>query len=220
MYEFSTLGLPYPTHIKLPYNVRSITVVTPPAGQPVDVATAKQHMVVEDSDDDALIAIYVDAAQAIVEAEIGRPLVKQTWRVQYDRFDNWIVLPGGPVSAVNSVSYVDESGTTQTMDPSEYQADTRSVPARITPPSNGAFPTNSYWPWHSVVPGGIAVEYVVGADPGDPPNYGASVPAPLRAAILLLAADLYSNREAGTTAPITDNPAVERLIFPYRSMQV
>lgn len=222
MFDFATLGLPYPTHIKRPYNVRSITVVTPPAGAPLDVATAKLQSRVIDTLEDSLVQIYLDAAQAIVEATIGRPLVQQTWRVQYDRFDNWIILPGGSVSAVNSVSYVDENGVTQTMDPSQYQVDIKSVPARITPPIDGAFPYNSYWPWHAVVPGGVAVEYVVGAAPttDTPPDYGANVPAPLRAAILLLAADLYANREAGTPAALLENPAVDRLLFPYRSMQV
>lgn len=43
------------------------------------------------------------------------------------------------------------------------------------------------------------------------------VPAPLRAAILLLVGDLYANREAGIAgASYVENPAVDRLMFPYR----
>lgn len=43
------------------------------------------------------------------------------------------------------------------------------------------------------------------------------VPAPLRAAILLLVGDLYANREAGITGTIhVENPTVDRLMFPYR----
>ncbi|MFG6111129.1 head-tail connector protein [Stenotrophomonas nematodicola] len=43
------------------------------------------------------------------------------------------------------------------------------------------------------------------------------VPAPLRAAILLLLGDLYANREAGITGTIhVENPTVDRLMFPYR----
>lgn len=43
------------------------------------------------------------------------------------------------------------------------------------------------------------------------------VPAPLRAAILLLVGDLYANREAGITGTThVENPTVDRLMFPYR----
>lgn len=221
MYEFETLGLPYPTSVKRAYNVRSVTVVTPPQGTPVDIATAKLQSRVIDTAEDSLVAVYLNAAQAIVEAQIGRPLVQQTWRVQFDRFEPTIRLPGGPVSAINSVSYIDESGAAQTLDSTQYSADTKSVPARILPPPSGAFPYHQYWPWHAAVPGAVAVEYVVGYPPttDTPPNYGANVPAPLKAAVLLLAADLYANREAGGAA-IVENPAVDRLLFPYRSMQV
>lgn len=221
MYEFETLGLPYPTSVKRAYNVRSISVVTPPAGKPLDVATAKLQSRIIDSLEDSLVAIYLDAAQAIVEAQVGRPLVQQTWRVQFDRFEPALKLPGGPVSAVNSVSYIDESGTEQTLDTTQYSPDIKSVPARIAPPPSGAFPFHQYWPWHAAVPGAVAVEYVVGYPPtaGASPDYGANVPAPLKAAVLLLAADLYANREAGGAA-IVENPAVDRLLFPYRSMQV
>lgn len=222
MYEFETLGLPYPTSVKRAYNVRSISVVTPPAGKPLDVATAKLQSRVIDSLEDSLVQIYLDAAQAIVEAQTGRPLVQQTWRVQYDRFESFLRLPGGPVSAVNSVTYIDETGAVQTLTADQYVSDIKSVPARIAPPPSGAFPYHQYWPWHAAIPGAVAIEYVVGCAPTTdaPPDYGANVPAPLKAAVLLLAADLYANRESGIPAGSIDNPAVDRLLFPYRSMQV
>lgn len=44
-----------------------------------------------------------------------------------------------------------------------------------------------------------------------------AIPAALRAAVLLKAADLYANREAGITGTIhVVNPAFDRLTFPYR----
>ncbi|MGL4692145.1 MAG: head-tail connector protein [Stenotrophomonas maltophilia] len=42
------------------------------------------------------------------------------------------------------------------------------------------------------------------------------VPAPLRAAMLLLIGDLYANREVGIAAGTIENPTIERLMFPYR----
>lgn len=44
------------------------------------------------------------------------------------------------------------------------------------------------------------------------------VPASVFCAILLYAADLYENREAGVSgATLIDNPTVERLLHPYRT---
>lgn len=42
-------------------------------------------------------------------------------------------------------------------------------------------------------------------------------PAPIRAAVLMLVADLYENREAQVDFEIRPNPAVDRLLFPYRA---
>ena len=44
-----------------------------------------------------------------------------------------------------------------------------------------------------------------------------SRPAPIRAAVLMIVADLYEHREAQTDLQIYDNPAVDRLLFPYRA---
>lgn len=42
------------------------------------------------------------------------------------------------------------------------------------------------------------------------------VPAALKAAILLLIGDLFANREAGVEKALTENPAVQNLMFPFR----
>lgn len=45
------------------------------------------------------------------------------------------------------------------------------------------------------------------------------VPASVKAAILLMLGDLYSNREGGVFGTIhTVNPTVERLLWPYRRL--
>lgn len=41
-------------------------------------------------------------------------------------------------------------------------------------------------------------------------------PAPIRIAVLMIVADLYENREAQVDFEIRPNPAVDRLLFPYR----
>lgn len=47
----------------------------------------------------------------------------------------------------------------------------------------------------------------------DPP---ASIPAALKASILLIVGELYENAEAATEKALADNPALDRLCWPYR----
>ena len=46
------------------------------------------------------------------------------------------------------------------------------------------------------------------------------LPAPIKAAIFLAVGDLYANREAVATVPYYTNPTYERLLAPYRVMEV
>lgn len=46
------------------------------------------------------------------------------------------------------------------------------------------------------------------------------MPAPVKAAVLLQAADLYAFRERQTERPLTANLTYERLLAPYRVMAV
>lgn len=45
-----------------------------------------------------------------------------------------------------------------------------------------------------------------------------TAPAPVKAATLLMVADLYENREAQTERPLYVNATYERLLNPYRVM--
>ena len=45
-----------------------------------------------------------------------------------------------------------------------------------------------------------------------------TVPSPIKAAALLLVADLYENRSASTERPLHRNETYERLLQPYRVM--
>lgn len=46
------------------------------------------------------------------------------------------------------------------------------------------------------------------------------LPAPVKAAVLLVVGDLYVNREAVGTQPYSQNPTYERLLNPYRVVGV
>jgi hypothetical protein len=42
------------------------------------------------------------------------------------------------------------------------------------------------------------------------------MPAPVRCAVLLIVGDLYANREGSLVGSVSDNPTVQRLLWPYR----
>lgn len=206
----SLLGVPYPTVWRIPWNVTSSTVVTPPSVEPIDLATAKLHLRVTDTAQDALIAILITAARTHVENVCQRALINQTWRVTYDRFVQPLQLPGGNVQSITALTYIDVNGASQTLAPTTgYVADLASFPARIFPPMSQC------WPEAGAIPASVSCVYTLG--------YGAtsaSIPAPLVGAMLLIIGDLYENRESHVpTRYFVANDTVDMLLFPYKRVE-
>ena len=54
----------------------SLTLVSPPAAEPVTLAEAKSHLKLDTSDEDTLIASLITAARARAEWHTGRALVE------------------------------------------------------------------------------------------------------------------------------------------------
>lgn len=182
----------------------SWSVTTPPASEPLALADVKLHLRVDVTDDDALITTLIQAAREHVEDVCERALMPQTWTERQSTFPDVLKLRGGVVTAINSIKYVDEDGTTQTLDPSAYLADLTTEPAAVAP----IYGTS--WPLTRQQTGAVAVEYAVGYADAD------SIPAAIKAAMLLTIGNLYANREGAVIGQaITDNPAVRRLLFPY-----
>jgi uncharacterized phiE125 gp8 family phage protein len=111
----------------------SLTRVTGPAAEPLDLAEAKLHLRVEEdfTDDDGLINSLIQAAREHVESAINRGLLQQSWRLTLDCFpyDDTIDLGMPDVSAVTAFNYVDTSGVSTPF--SAYTLDADAFPARI-----------------------------------------------------------------------------------------
>jgi uncharacterized phiE125 gp8 family phage protein len=165
--------------------------------QAVSVDDAKAHLRVSGTDEDALITALAQAAQAHVEQVLGAPLTSETWEQSLDGFPcAAISLLKHPVTAVASVKY-DVQGVEATLDPANYTVD---LPG-------GRVWSRLAWPKADAV-ASVRVRFTAG--------YSA-LPAPLKAAILLIVGDLYANREAKTDMALVNNPTVDRLLFPYRA---
>lgn len=189
----------------------AVKVATPAASLPVSVSDAKAWLRVDTATEDSVIEAMVRAAIARIDGPsgIGWAMMAQTWALSLDEFPDTILLPGAPVKSVTSISYVDTAGAAQTLDESTYRVDISMDQARITPAYGQA------WPAIRQITGAVTVTYVVGE------ASAANVPADLKAAVNLLTAHLYENREASTVQSLTVLPlGVEYMIRDYRRLMV
>lgn len=180
----------------------SLAIVTAPAAEPVTSVEAKAHLRVTSSAEDTLIADRIKAARRWCERYCRRGFITQTLRLRMDAFPEMLRLPFGTTASVTSITYVDGDGTTQTLAADRYQTDLDTVPARIVPAYGYS------WPATRSQLAAVTVTYVVGASAADDD---------VKAALLMVLADLYENREASIiAASYVANPAVQSLLAAHR----
>jgi uncharacterized phiE125 gp8 family phage protein len=182
-------------------------IVNGPAIEPVALADAKKWLKLETNDDDDVVGALITAARLMVEAQIRRMLITQTWRLIYDCWPNGrrIKVPLAPFQSLTAMRVYDAAGVAQAVSASLYYVDSAPDAARIIfggPPQN---------PGRNAA--GVEIDIVVG--------YGAtpeSVPEPLRQAIRTLVTDWYENRgdaDAGDMANALPS-SVRALVAPYQ----
>lgn len=168
----------------------NLTLITPPAIEPVSLDEAKLHLRVDGQDEDDLLSAYLTAAREVCELESRRAFITQTWEMALESWPvhPWIELLRPPLQSVLSVKYTDSLGAEQTMASDDYLVGPATTPGRIW------LGYGKSWPSTTLQPGAaIRVRYVAGY--GDD---AASVPQRYRQAILLLLGHYYENREAVT----------------------
>jgi len=138
--------------------------------------------------DGDLLTALITTAREMVERETASTLISTTrdyWQDGWPR-GKAIQLPYSPLLSVTGVYWKDTDGTEATLTAgTDYLVDTDSEPGRIVLAHGGNWPSGVLYPVNP-----IRVRYVAG--------YGetaASVPRPLRQAVLLTVGDLYENRE-------------------------
>lgn len=190
----------------------TLSLVTPATELPVSVIEARQHCRASDGDD-AVLALYLAAAVQAVQDATNRALITETWRLAADAFPPGdLILPWAPLLAVTEVRYwTDEAAPVDTaLASTVYQVQAPSGPT--APPGRLTLGPSQSWP---AVQAGRADAVRITFTAG----YGAeasTVPAPLRAAVLLMVGSMYEFREADAARALTENPAVNRLLSPYR----
>ena len=115
-----------------------------------------------------------------------------------------IVLPGGPVSSVTSITYYDSDDVQQTWDSAEYRVVTLKGRSYLYPAIGSEWPTDC-----GGEPLNIELTYSVGSAVAD-------VPVAAKQAVLLLVGSMYEYREEG----VIDNAGLAVVKAPVAAKQL
>jgi uncharacterized phiE125 gp8 family phage protein len=154
----------------------------------------------------AAVTDYLDGYDGI----LGRALITQTWVMKLDRFPASgcaARLPLAPLQSIDSITYVDADGATQTLASSVYQVTGAGAGG------GGHFRLAYNQSWPSVRDQAEAVSVTFTCGYGDAAT---DVPAILRHAAKMLIAHFYENREeviAGNGLTVNELPMGARSII-------
>ena len=184
----------------------SLSLVTPPTAEPISVEDVRVHSRISTSADDPYLLQAIKAARTHAESYTRRVFVEQGWALRMDGFPaGEFELPQAPLISVDSVSYVDTNGTTQTLAASLYEVDAFSEPGRMRTVLSAA------WPSTRAVFNAVTVSFTAGY--GRPKD----VPKPIRQALLMLVDHLYEHRSQVSELRLQETPhGVINLLYPYR----
>lgn len=181
--------------------------------EPVTLEEARTHIrgYTGITTEDDLLQSLITAARVYCETITNRVLLTQTWDMVLDAFPPGIMeLPKPPLISVESVKHIDNNGTEQTLAPSAYKVDAVTDPGRIAP----AYGT--VWPVTRSEPNAVTIRFIAGYG-----ELAATVPMPIRQAMLLMIGHLFENREAvqaeGNFYRLPLGP--EALLSPYRVLR-
>lgn len=180
----------------------ALSLIARPAVEPVTLSDLKHQLGLSPNEDAdhvkeamtaKLLRRHIKVARSECEKRTRRAFIAQTWKYTREGFGRcdpeytrskfpgfWIPKP--PFQSIVSFQYVDQAGTTQTLDTAGYQIDPggETMPARITAPYQAP------WPILRSVPANVSLTVVCGfGDTGD------AVPAEIQQAILFLAHSYY-----------------------------
>lgn len=186
----------------------SIKRTSSPSNLPVSLVELKSHLRLSPSDTthDDQLTLLLEAATERLEQDLDRQIMAATYRhTQFDwnKNDNTngaICLNRKAVTAVTSVSYVDEDGNSVTLDPSDYIVDL--VRYCVFPAVDTEWPTV-----HPNHPSAVTVEYSAGYG-----SEGSTVPRLLKQAILLCVGKWFFDPAQEGSALHSQEVAYERII--------
>jgi uncharacterized phiE125 gp8 family phage protein len=200
-------------------------LVTAPALMPVSLLEAKEQLAVDADDHDALISGYIAAAVDHLDGWtgiLGRALVEQTWRQDFDGFAGVLRLPLAPVISITSIVWRNADGELATVPSDHYTLMVDDLGPLVKFKSRFAAPSSL----NETAP--VAVTFLAGypsiaavrAD-NDVPEVPAqsTVPAAIKAAILIHVRLMFDAYRLGEGAGPIPMAAIDSLVAPFRRVQ-
>lgn len=138
------------------------TLIEGPTIEPLDLEEVKKQRKVSSTSLDTLFVLWISAARQLFEEQTGCQLMTATYETRYDAFavDGVIEVPHPPLQSVTSVTYLDDAGDEQTVDPATYTV----LAPSSDRPSRGRIVLNTGAAWPTVItrPNVVRVRYVAG----------------------------------------------------------
>ena len=182
----------------------------PPVMEPVTLTEARQFLRLDQTDEDSLLATLITAARLMIEAASGRCLIEQPWRIVLDRWPagGEIRLPLSPLLRIEAARVYDVLGAAQAVANASLTPDKAADPPVIR--LTGEVPEIGR------AHGAIEIDIVVGFG-----ATAAAVPAPLRQAVLRLAARWFEQRGDVASRDAAQLPAeIAALLAPFRRLKL
>jgi hypothetical protein len=184
------------------FNLKSYTLVTPPASEPVALADVKTFLRIDGNDDDAILNILIASARRVGEAYTKRAFITQTWRLTMDRFtERENEIPSGfhiaptphlvdgsqaiqlsrqPIQTISSIKTTNSANVPSTVLAATYTLDA----------SAGRILLNDGYSWPTALRdnAGIVIEFIAGW------ANASAVPEPIKQGIIQHVAASYTNK--------------------------
>ena len=194
-------------------------LVTPPVIKPVTLTEVKAALDIGYTAKDDLLNGLIDAATSYLDGWtgiLGRCLVEQTWRQDFDSFFACMPLPLLPVLSATSVKYYDSDGAEQTVDPASYSVQANDLGSFVR------FIDAFSAPGLRADQPAVSVTYKAGyANGGTDPSFTSTVPAAIKQAMFLMIRQWFDNpSNAAVGVTVASMPmAVDALLAPYRRIR-
>lgn len=166
-------------------------------------------------DEDEDLAAWISTARELSEDFTGRVWIDSTWEMLIcDWPCGGLLIPKGPLIAINSIEYLDADNVYQLADSADYRF------AQDEPPRIFWEPSTPIYRGATARHDSIRLELRLGYPGAGSPNDAAGVPNLAKQAIRMMVAHWYENREAVATEtrqqPSEMPYGFERLLQPLR----
>ena len=167
---------------------------------------AKNYLRVDSADDNALITMWIEAAEDEVEKLTWRTLLTTTFELIYDEVGESIEIVKSPLQEVTKIETIDDAGVKTEVSSSLYNVDTTGQRGRVM------LKSGCVWPSHR----GFA-SFIITAKAGYGDN-ATDVPAALRTAVFIALAIIYENRGVIDENKIISS--ISAMCWPYKVIRL